>query len=765
MNNNKSSSISISISNSNVSKSNSNSNSNNNGKKRKVITVSSAPSVALRVPPASKLSASDVLAAREKDFVQQEQCALKLCGTCHQSLSDVGSTIAAPQVAVGEVGLGLDDKESLHTQSDYTSSSSDYRIITCANYLKDPNTCQTHLINRKTHTSLTHKKKKHRKYDDHDSNILLSSPRFHFCCTGIPQKSSLYYKLHMELEKEAQKKQKRMEQRKAKTGDINYLASISNSKGTRSANSSLSSSPVPFHDVNSIPKIAVSQFLCPPCNMKGTSMYLYEYFSKFHEMKSRFFNDPEAILSIQPVGYVTDNDTDCYGMGEDNGFVRYLIDQQLQKHSCVDSLPPCNQFQQKQYKDSEIRLHHIRNILSHVSTSSTQKQNVPILANYFVGQPVRLFCSISNTYHTGRSVCLYYIFFLFFCFFIFVWYISSKSFQRTLLFRIIASKVVDIEDLNRLKSSTKDSYKSNFRKKDDKGMKGNIDSSTRTRTLLLDKDIGRTIYLLRFRAGIEGRKIPVHEWIFLEEHPIMIGMSIVWVNTDILTNHAVEKCDTPSPDCSLKGKRYNQRNNIIPFKYKPMQLFVRSALEMAMVDEINNFSHFEDVETNKHIDSSTHISITDNVAGVFFGRSFQCEVLHLGPKADIMNQCSSPTSQKTNIIDKVSTALETCVNGLLSTTKQFSSPQSSSPKRIKDIIDKKGKGEEKKDCDENKLSKESTSPRMSHPSIILADFQEPCEQFQSILDDSMAQDELLSISIALAVMEVEEQNRVKNSKH
>ena len=104
MNNNKSSSISISISNSNVSKSNSNSNSNNNGKKRKVITVSSAPSVALRVPPASKLSASDVLAAREKDFVQQEQCALKLCGTCHQSLSDVGSTITAPQVAVAVVG-------------------------------------------------------------------------------------------------------------------------------------------------------------------------------------------------------------------------------------------------------------------------------------------------------------------------------------------------------------------------------------------------------------------------------------------------------------------------------------------------------------------------------------------------------------------------------------------------------------------------------------------------------------------------------------
>jgi len=35
-------------------------------------------------------------------------------------------------------------------------------------------------------------------------------------------------------------------------------------------------------------------------------------------------------------------------------------------------------------------------------------------------------------------------------------------------------------------------------------------------------------FLVRFRPGLDGRKVPVHQWIYPEEHAVAVGLSVVW---------------------------------------------------------------------------------------------------------------------------------------------------------------------------------------------------------------------------------------------
>ena len=41
-------------------------------------------------------------------------------------------------------------------------------------------------------------------------------------------------------------------------------------------------------------------------------------------------------------------------------------------------------------------------------------------------------------------------------------------------------------------------------------------------------------FLVRFRAGAQGRKVPVHRWIVLEEHEVSVGCAVVWGKTKTL---------------------------------------------------------------------------------------------------------------------------------------------------------------------------------------------------------------------------------------
>ena len=123
-------------------------------------------------------------------------------------------------------------------------------------------------------------------------------------------------------------------------------------------------------------------------------------------------------------------------MGEDHGFVSYLLQrqQQQQEQSYI------NREFEKQFQDyTELRLDHIQNILSEIpsslsssslSTSSSSQianngdvhtptttsssttiihkgvkdgqENPYVDSSFLIGQSIRLFCDVDNTYYTGR---------------------------------------------------------------------------------------------------------------------------------------------------------------------------------------------------------------------------------------------------------------------------------------------------------------------------------------------------------------------------
>jgi len=207
-----------------------------------------------------------------------------------------------------------------------------------------------------------------------------SSPHFHLECLGIPNGSVLYK---------------------------NILEAIEiKKKETKNYPKSNTLSPITYN-------ITVNDFLCSWCDVQGTSRYLSEYFVNFRKVKMDFHEDDEAVDEIGPLGPTDGNSS--------GSFIRHILSQ-----SCKSS------GRQLRLKQSELQLHHIQNILSRIEVDpnepdlsrdqesdensspepkkgspdrSNNSKNIdigPIDGKFLVGQTIRLFCDIDNTYHTGR---------------------------------------------------------------------------------------------------------------------------------------------------------------------------------------------------------------------------------------------------------------------------------------------------------------------------------------------------------------------------
>ena len=133
----------------------------------------------------------------------------------------------------------------------------------------------------------------------------------------------------------------------------------------------------------------------------------------------------------------------------------------------------------------------------------------------------------------------------------------------------------------------------------------------------LDKEIGRIQYLVRFRSGREGRKSTVHQWIFLEEHPVMVGVAVVWANVD--RNGSVQDSNLSAPHPTAGPNRARLMRKEIKSNFRPAQIFVRSALEMVPVREI--------------IPRSSEANDSMRALALFFGRESHQSVLRLNAKS------------------------------------------------------------------------------------------------------------------------------------
>lgn len=350
-------------------------------------------------------------------------------------------------------------------------------------------------------------------------------------------------------------------------------------------------------------------------------------------------------------------------------------------------------------------------------------------------------------------------------------------------FRIIASKVVDFKDLDRLKESTKRNYRNESLAQCCKTYEtciindGNIPGKTIHSTnedknsvlntrqhILLDRDIGRTQYLIRFRAGVEGRKVPIHEWIFLEEHPIMVAVSLVWANTDLCTRSGQNQaCQIDQSDSAKVSTPYHK---ITSANLRPVQLFVRTALEMLTVDEINRFPPLENFEESQIDNFSSSTSNSVSTIGIFFTRSFQTMILELGN----MHHCKLTNSviTKTNdgsiedgVMKKVSSVLGSCMGGFITASKSFSLPGPAIKDNQNDLSEVCIQGEEKKDSDLLDSTKETNRVESSIFNFIIADFIKPPLKRLFYLEIGKSSDENFDLSTSLATMEAEETRRIK----
>ena len=101
---------------------------------------------------------------------------------------------------------------------------------------------------------------------------------------------------------------------------------------------------------------------------------------------------------------------------------------------------------------------------------------------------------------------------------------------------------------------------------------------------LVDLEISRTLFFVRFRQGIQGRRIAVHQWIYLEEHAVAIGGEICWgkIGNDKYNANERKEISHDHED------NLNMITQDVASLYRPCQMIFRSLLEMIPVQNLNS---------------------------------------------------------------------------------------------------------------------------------------------------------------------------------
>jgi hypothetical protein len=343
-------------------------------------------------------------------------------------------------------------------------------------------------------------------------------------------------------------------------------------------------------------------FICPKCDVEGTSRYLLEYFERFASMKKLYYgeylknvnkrcNNNHSVTTNCRLDRVDESvdartgETFLWHLMKDNR-KDYIHKKNIQVMSSNSSMPSPESNTELETTDnnyynwnpSEIQLSNMTKVITtlseqqqqlHSSHNYEKQQNnkrqkksaaIQLSASYLVGMPIRLYNPIDNTYHTGRIID----------------------------YQLNAPYAVDDEPLTTSTTNTTTNVTSS------NSPPNNIGS-------LVDKEICTTLYLIRFRHGVDNRKISVHKWIYIEEHAVTVGGEICWANVGYLANGTYITDSTTTTTTSNKVVEYspNKLNNddgitkssaddqqyISP--YRPVQIVFRSLLEMISCQNLN----------------------------------------------------------------------------------------------------------------------------------------------------------------------------------
>lgn len=611
------------------------------------------------------------------------------------------------------------------TNGNLSNSNELHTIVTCANMCGEAKFCKAAAMNNE-------------------------SPHFHFSCLEkvIPQGSKLFWDLcqYLDYREEEKKKRKIRKLAKENAKDLGAISingkninlpdkipldrrgcrSVSNSPLTighfqHTPSSSGRSTPSVFLNSNSR-KVTKNPFLCPICDIRGSSAFLEEYFTNFRAAKTKFFEDDEAIDSIMPVGKyketneenkksdssasyigVSKNGRESGAIAKENGFVQHLMSRQE------------NYDEDAAYRPTELTMDRIQYIMKYTARYQANGGANDVFdfdsinASYLIGQPIRLFCDVSNTYHTGR---------------------------------IIDMRDVKDIDTNRLKKATKAKYAKRWKAHESKG-DANDSNSNQNQKIYLDEFIGRTQYLVRFRSRMEGRKVALQKWMYLEEHPVAVGINIVWVNvyreeSQMDTTTGISVSDTKgalrnfSDGAKTETKQQRKRRlKRLKSRFRPGHIFLRSALEMMHVDALKDAVNSNDIASLAPMRKESM-----NAVAYLFGEEFRCISVNItdsqnnGLKIAMTHKSTilSPTKSRTvrpgdqNIPSEPSAAMK---------TGAVESP----------------------DMDLALLES-------SFEHLLVADFHSPPEELCRYLKVLRAYDESLVDALTIACLEEEEQQRI-----
>lgn len=561
--------------------------------------------------------------------------------------------------------------------------------------------------------------------------------------------------------------------------NANLTGSTSSSIGSYSINESLDSNTSSGRNTPTYRKTLMKNpFICNVCDMQGSTQYLGEYFYNFRSVKCGFYQDEEAVDPINPVAFSNSNPVldgsgtckiDHYhdhdsGMVRENGFVKYLMSKEegfdvgmphTPTEVSIDRIRAILQYTHDRASyDCNIDANHSDDAIKNKNQTAQSFDFSTLNGFHLIGQPIRLFCAISNSYHTGR---------------------------------IIDARQIDEMESSRLKKHSRQKYirknnniNSNEKKKNAKSLANPITNSATDSPddMLLDKEIGRTQYLVRFRASCEGRKVALQQWLYLEEHPIMVGVNIVWAKVHIQDEN--ESTSLPPVEtkgtrtvCSLKNdlsvdvevakttlerrRRLKQANS----KFRPAQIFLRTALEMMHVDDINVVS---EPGSETSIVNASHCS---------------SDVANNGDTHMLaLNGASKPSMQSLNAVALLFGKQYQCIRIDLTDKKRKSAPaiavkpsatvhcaSASSVNTDKECTEKKSIGE----TEDGKNIKSGTEKRMEYEISILektfddisaVDFHHPPADFKEHLQVLRGYDDSLVNATTCALLEEEEQKRV-----
>ncbi len=309
-------------------------------------------------------------------------------------------------------------------------------------------------------------------------------------------------------------------------------------------------------------EVPYGPYYCEDCDPLGTSAFLQYYFSAIDELRAEFDSSKEFVhflhcihaygpiakkllkrFSVHPVNKKLQAERDLW-FDRMVSRVSNILPTGPLLHSAdfdnIENLPvselaratelhnaallaPSFMTQVENGKDGNGYLHRQLQTGEHkdekgsndgkITGTSQDETGAPfqeVTSKYLVGKIVRLYCPIDNQYHLGRII-------------------DWRS-----------ARIVDASVCN--KSSR---YNALFEG---------------------DNDIARSEFLVRFPAGINGRKETITQWVILEEHSIAVNVSVVMAQRD-------------------RGRGVNG--------WKPAQLVMRSIIELFPVrNYITDEGHF-----------------------------------------------------------------------------------------------------------------------------------------------------------------------------